>query len=81
MPEITRFFGIVISLFYDDHNPPHIHARYGKYKVTIDIKTHRFNGEFPPPGKKLILQWMKLNEAELLEMWKTGKAKRLKPLG
>ena len=39
MPEISRFFGIIIAVFYDDHNPPHIHARYGGQKVAIEIKT------------------------------------------
>jgi hypothetical protein len=37
MPEICRFFGIVIAVFYDDHNPPHFHARYERQKATIDI--------------------------------------------
>jgi phosphomannomutase len=37
MPEISRFFGIVIAVFYNEHNPPHFHARYGEYKAAIDI--------------------------------------------
>ncbi len=39
MPEISRFFGIVISMFLDDHNPPHFHARYGKERVALDVRT------------------------------------------
>jgi phosphomannomutase len=37
LPEISRFFGIIISIFYDEHNPPHFHARYAEYKIAIDI--------------------------------------------
>ena len=39
MPEISRFFGIVIAMYYSEHNPPHFHARYGSDKVEIDIAT------------------------------------------
>jgi hypothetical protein len=39
MPEISRFFGIIIKMFYDDHNPPHFHALYGEFEVLIDINT------------------------------------------
>jgi len=39
MPEISRFFGIIIAIYYDDHNPPHFHARYGGQKVSIEIQT------------------------------------------
>ena len=37
MPEICRFYGIIIAMFYDEHNPPHFHARYGEYKMSVDI--------------------------------------------
>ncbi len=39
MPEICRFYGIIIAMFYDEHNPPHFHARYGDYKVSVDIRS------------------------------------------
>lgn len=41
MPEISRFYGIVVAMYYDEHNPPHFHARYGGSKVAIEIKTLR----------------------------------------
>ena len=41
MPEVSRFFGIIIAVFYNEHNPPHFHARYGEYKVAIDIEPLR----------------------------------------
>jgi hypothetical protein len=51
MPEISRFFGIVIKMFYDDHNPPHFHAEYGEHAALIDIATCRFSpvGCLPAP--------------------------------
>jgi len=49
MPEISRFFGIIIAMFYDDHNPPHFHARYGSEKVIIDIDSLKIlGGSFSP---------------------------------
>jgi phosphomannomutase len=48
MPEISRFYGIIIAMFYDDHNPPHFHARYGKNKVAIGIESLRvLDGHIP----------------------------------
>lgn len=49
MPEISRFYGIVIRMFFDDHNPPHFHAIYGDYEVLIDINILAvFAGHIPP---------------------------------
>lgn len=48
MPEISRFFGIIIAMFYDDHNPPHFHARYGNYKAAVKIDDFTvLQGELP----------------------------------
>ncbi len=49
MPEISRFFGIVIKMFFDDHNPPHFHAEYGDSEALIDIRSLSvFAGRLPP---------------------------------
>jgi len=49
VPEICRFYGIIIAMFFDDHNPPHFHARYGKEKIVIEINSLRIlEGKFPP---------------------------------
>jgi hypothetical protein len=47
VPEISRFLGIVIAMYYRDHAPSHFHALYGEYEVTIEIATGAVNGEFP----------------------------------
>ena len=49
MPEISRFFGIIIAMFWDEHNPPHFHARYGQFKATIDIDSLEVLRESFPP--------------------------------
>lgn len=70
MPEIARFFGIVISMFYDDHNPPHFHARYGNYKIVIDIKSLQIlDGYLPPRALGLVIEWASLHQEELLKDW------------
>ena len=49
MPEISRFFGIVIKIFYNDHGPPHFHAEYGEYEVLVEIETLAvYRGSLPP---------------------------------
>lgn len=48
MPTISRFLGIVVSMFWNDHQPPHFHARYGEYEITVDIESGVVEGKFPP---------------------------------
>jgi len=70
MPEISRFYGIVIKMFFDDHNPPHFHALYGEYEVLIDINTFAlFAGHFPPRALGLVNEWATLHQDELLNDW------------
>jgi hypothetical protein len=84
MPEISRFLGIVITMFYNDHGPPHFHAVYGDYAVTITIRDQVVTGEFPNRALRLVLEWCKLHEAELLENWELSEQrkplKRIAPL-
>ena len=56
MPEISRFFGIIIAMFYDDHNPPHFHARYGSYKAAIRVEDFAvLEGYLPPRALGLVV--------------------------
>lgn len=71
MPEISRFLGIVIGMFYNDHGPPHFHARYGKYEVRVNIETgEMMSGRLPARAERLVLEWLALHRQELLEDWK-----------
>ena len=78
MPEISRFLGIVVSMPFADHDPPHFHARYGAHKISVGILDGRVVGRFPPRARALVLEWRALHEAELLENW--ARARDHRPL-
>ncbi len=85
MPEISRFFGIVIAMYYDDHAPPHFHAIYGSEKAEIRIDPIGvLKGRLSPRALSLVMEWVALHQAELLEDWKlraAGKAPhKIEPL-
>jgi hypothetical protein len=68
MPEISRFFGIIIYMFPDDHNPPHFHAKYGDEKVMINIDSGEImEGTISRRALRLIQDWTELHKSELLE--------------
>lgn len=70
MPQICRFFGIIIAMFADDHNPPHFHARYGDYEAIITIDKAIVKGEMPRTALKQIFKWLDLHHEELSENWR-----------
>ena len=83
MPEIVRFYGIIIKMFFiqKEHNPPHIHAIYGEYISAVDINTFEvIEGDLPNKALMLVREWMKINQKDLLEMWNTQKFRELPPL-
>jgi len=69
MPEISRFYGIVIYLFYDEHNPPHFHAEYAGFKALITMKDGVVKGKMPKRALKLIFEWMEMHNDKLMENW------------
>ena len=78
MPEISRFLGIVIAMYYREHGPPHFHAVYGEYQATVGIETGEFTGKFPARAKGLVLEWLKKHRDELHTNWEL--ARERKPL-
>ena len=67
MPEVCRFAGIVIRMYYNDYPPPHFHAEYGEHKAKIDIKSLEFmRGHLPTRQRALVIEWATAREAELL---------------
>ena len=85
MPELSRFFEIVIRMFYSDHEPAHFHAIYGEYEVLIEIETLSvFRGALPRRALALVLEWTALHRVELREDWqraRNGEAlKEIEPL-
>lgn len=76
MPEVSRFYGIVIKIFYDDHNPPHFHAEYGEYEVLVNIITLAIiGGRLPARALGMVTEWASLHQQALLAAWE--RAKRL----
>ena len=81
MPEITRFYGIIIKLFFGDHPPPHFHAVYGEYNALFNIETlEMIEGDLPLRAKKLVEEWATIYKNELKEIWESQEFKKLPPL-
>ncbi|MEI6754891.1 MAG: DUF4160 domain-containing protein [Paludibacter sp.] len=76
MPEVSRFYGIIIALYYNEHNPPHFHAKYGEFLAEIDIRTLQIlNGELPKRAKSLVLEWADEHREELMQDWELARQK------
>jgi hypothetical protein len=70
MPEISRFYGIVIGMFYHDHRPPHFHVRYGQDEAVIRINDLVVTeGNLPPRVRGMVVEWAGQHHAELLQNW------------
>ncbi|WP_183576692.1 DUF4160 domain-containing protein [Mucilaginibacter sp. X5P1] len=74
MPQISFFLGIIIRMFYRDHNPPHFHAVYAEFEGLIDIsKLELIGGHLPPRVLGLVIEWTALHQKELLENWERAR--------
>jgi len=82
VPEISRFFGIVVSMYYREHPPPHFHVRYGGDKALIGIESFTLlQGRLTPRVLGLVVEWASLHRDELLEDWKLAEQQEaLKPI-
>ncbi|MDR2941726.1 MAG: DUF4160 domain-containing protein [Treponema sp.] len=70
MPELSRFLGITIAMYFNDHNPPHFHVLYNEYDAEIEIKNLSvLDGELPPRVLGLVTEWAKLHKEELINDW------------
>lgn len=69
MPVISRFLGIVIAMYWSDHAPPHFHAKYGDYEITVAIDGGVIEGRFPKRALQHVLEWLDLHRLELLDNW------------
>lgn len=74
MPELSRFLGIVVYMLYDDHKPPHFHAEYGEYKISVEIESGVVEGRFPRRALRAVLEWHELHRDELLDDWRLAEA-------
>ena len=69
MPIVSKFLGIIITMYWNEHNPPHFHAKYGEYKIIVHIKTGVIEGKFPKRALKMVMEWHDLYKDELLADW------------
>ncbi len=73
MPELSRFYGIIIYMYAKDHMPPHFHAKYGDYMGLIGIQEGTLiEGELPKRALRLVEDWLELHKEELLLNWEEG---------
>lgn len=81
MPEISRFFGIVIAMYYAEHDPPHFHAKYNEWEAQVDIREGAIiRGMLPSTQARLVLAWTEIHRDELLQMWETKEFHAVRPL-
>jgi hypothetical protein len=86
MPIISSFFGILIKMYFGDHNPAHFHAEYGEYEAQIRISDFGVEqGWLPPKALALIVEWASLHHEELQKNWESlkdgkGSATKIEPL-
>lgn len=83
MPEIARFYGIVVKMFYKpkEHEPAHIHAMYGEYVGVYRLDTLEMSeGDLPGKAQHIVTEWLELNAQALREMWSSQVFRRLPPL-
>ena len=81
MPELTRFYGIVIKLFFGDHPPPHFHAVYGEYNALVNIETLEIiEGDLPRRARNMVTDWATIHQKELMQIWNSQEFQKLPPL-
>lgn len=69
MPEISRFYGIIIYMYICDHQPPHFHVIYNEYECWITISDRVITGNLPKRAERLVSEWLDLHKQELLDNW------------
>jgi len=81
MPEICRFLGITIAMYFDDHNPPHFHIHYNEYRALMEIQTlNIISGRLPARIRGLVEEWAESNQDILMTMWQAQEFHPLQPL-
>lgn len=83
MPVLSKFYGIVIRMYYlqSEHNPPHIHASYNEHAAVIDFMTGEvIEGKLPTKALAMVQEWTVIHKEELKTMWETQEFRGLEPL-
>jgi hypothetical protein len=81
MPEISRFLGIIITMYFDEHNPPHFHVRYNEYRASVSIaELNIIAGALPAKVRGLVQEWAEIHRDELQHIWNTCEFRKIDPL-
>ena len=80
MPTISMFYGILIRMYYEDHNPPHIHAIYCDDAAAINLNGEGLDGYITPKALALVREWISLHKSEIERIWKTQDFVEIEPL-
>jgi hypothetical protein len=75
MPEICRFYGVIIAMYYGDHGPAHFHAEYGEHEASIAVADGRLlRGSLPARAARFVRTWAVAHRAELKREWRLARA-------
>ncbi|WP_036542419.1 DUF4160 domain-containing protein [Nitrincola lacisaponensis] len=74
MPVISRFYGILIAMYFNDHNPPHFHAKYSGYEALFAFDGTILEGELPKRATSFVQEWIGIHKTELEENWRRAQA-------
>ena len=77
MPTISRFYGIVVYMNYNDHAPPHFHARYQDQEITVEIQTGLVTGSMSRRALQMLFDWLDEHQRELMENWERARQHEL----
>jgi len=83
MPVVSRFYGLVIKMYFGsaEHNPPHFHVVYGEYTGVFDINTLKMTeGDLPTKAQSMVLEWAGQHKDELMKIWNTQEFIKIPPL-
>ncbi len=80
MPEISRFLGMIIFMYFDEHNPPHFHVQYNEFRATVGIADLNVLAGHLARVRGLVEEWVELHRGELLRMWETKEFHKVEPL-
>ena len=84
MPEISRFYGIIIKMYFNEHNPPHFHIEYQDYEAIMNIETGEITGKLSRRALKMVYEWLDQSKEALMENWTRSEERKplnkIKPL-
>ena len=80
MPVISTFLGIIVRVYHDDHEPPHVHVQYGEFEAIVEISTGRvLAGRLPPRVKRALIEWLRARRSAVTKAWQFARRHRTPP--